>query len=222
MDRRRAAPCPHSWEVAQILDSTQSKFLAYSAMNNGNPHLSIGMTAGWVEAQPNVQSATTLDSIYITITMKSGLQTTFMFDETDSAGNSLFKGGKPGKNEPSLSVSGTLSENTITNKNALIYCAGYSQFYGKNNAIASTVNILNGAGLTVTLLTDAECTYQAVNTFPNHGLVIIDTHGMPDAFMIGTPIVISNTIVSNALFNDTIIAQGGQDMLSRKLSYPGN
>ncbi len=207
---------PSLLEATQILNSTDSIFLAYSALNNGNPHLSMMQTASWLQTQSNVQSATTLDSVYVTITLKSGLRTTYMFDETDSAGNSLFKGGEPGGAH--LERVGTLSNHTIPNKNVLIYCAGYSNFYSGNNAIQTTDNILTGAGLNVTLLTDAQCTYQVVNTFPNYGFVIIDSHGFPDAFMIGTKITISNTIVSDALFNAAIVAQGGQDMLNKLLS----
>ena len=211
-------PTPSLLEVTQILNSTDSTFLAYSSLNNGNPHLSIMQTAAWVQSQPNVQSATTLDSVYITIVLKSGIRTTFAFDETDSAGNSLFKGGGPGAGGSHLARFGPLSNNTITNKNVLIYCAGYSQFYRTNNAIQSTANILQGAGLNVTLLKDADCTYQAVNTFPNYGFVIIDTHGMPDAFLIGTYIKMDNTLVTDDLFKASIVAQGGQDMLDKLLS----
>ena len=212
-------PTPSLFEVAQILDSTQSKFLAFSALNNGNVHQAIMQTLTWVQSQSNVQSARALDSIYIMITLKSGLQTTFSFDETDSAGYSLFKGGGGSTKEQALSRSGTLSNNTITNKNVLIYCAGCKEFY-KNNETQSTVDILQGSsvGLNVTVLKDEQCTYPIVNTFQNYGFVIIDTHGAPDAFMTGSKITLDNTIVSDDLFKARIIAQGSQDMFDKLMS----
>jgi uncharacterized protein (TIGR02145 family) len=212
-------PSPSLYEVAQILDSTQTKFIAYSALNNGNAPQAIMQTTSWLQSQPNVQSATALDSIYITITLKSGLQTTFSFDETDSAGYSLFKGGVGSAKEPTLSHNGVSSNNTITNKNVLIYCAGCKEFY-KSNEIQNTVDILNSssAGLNVTMLKDDQCTYPLINTFQNYGFVIIDSHGSNDGFMTGTKITLDNTIVSDDLFKARIIAQGGQDMFDRLLS----
>jgi len=68
------------------------------------------------------------------------------------------------------------------------------------------------------VLKDEQCTYPIVNTFQNYGFVIIDTHGAPDAFMIGTKIAIDNTIVSDELFKASIVAQGGQDMLNKLMS----
>ena len=210
---------PSLMEVAQILDSTQAKFLSYSTLNNGNPHLSIMQTTTWLQSQPNVQSATVLDSVDITIFLKSGLRTTFSFDEVDDSGYSLFRGGSPDGKGSRLSKFGTLSDNTITNKNVLIYCAAYSQFY-RGGQMQIPLGILNGSdiGLNVTVLQDAACTYQVLNNFQNYGLVILDTHGMPDAFMIGTTISIDNTIVSDALFNASIVTQYGQDMLNKLLS----
>ena len=212
-------PTPSLFEVAQILDSTQSKFLAFSALNNGNAKQAIMQTLSWVQSQSNVQSARALDSIYIMVTLKSGLQTTFSFDQTDSAGYSLFKGGGEGKEEPILSHNGILSNNTITNKKVLIYCAGCKEFY-KNNETQSTVDILQSSpvGLNVTVLKDEQCTYPIITTFQNYGFVIIDTHGAPDAFMTGTKITLDNTIVSDDLFKARIIAQGSQDMFDKLIS----
>jgi uncharacterized protein (TIGR02145 family) len=216
-----SGPAPSLLEVAQILDSTQAKFLAFSEQNNGNPHLSIMQTASWVQSQPNVASAMALDSVYITIILKSGLRTTFAFDETDSSGASLFKGGggSGSSKEPVLSSSNVLSTNTITNKKVLIYCAAFTDFYFFNE-IQSTVDILNKstAGLDVTILRDEECTWQKVDNFKDYGLVIIDTHGLQDAFMIGTKIHIDNNTVSDELFKASIVAKGGQAMLDKLLS----
>ncbi len=217
-----SGPAPSLFEVAQILDSTESKFLAYTELNNGNANQSIMQTLSWVQSQPNVQSAAALDSTYITIILKSGLRTTFYFDEVGADSMSIFRGGggSGSSKEPALSGSGILSKNTITNKNVLVYCAGYSNFYLSNGSIQVPINILNrsGAGLNVTLLEDEQCTYQIVDHFKDYGLVIIDTHGFPDGFMIGTKITVDATITTNDLFTASIAKQGGQDMLDKLLS----
>ncbi len=82
------------------------------------------LTTNWVKNQPNVQSAEALDSIYINIILKSGLMTTFSFDQVDDSGRSIFKGGGHNANGVHLSVAGNHSKNTITNKKVLIYSAG--------------------------------------------------------------------------------------------------
>ena len=80
-------------EVYNILDSTQAHFLLFADQTNGDAAKAIELTTNWLSLQPTVQSAESLDSAYVTITLKSGLTTTFSFEQVDSLGHDLFRGG---------------------------------------------------------------------------------------------------------------------------------
>ena len=65
------------YEMEGILDTTQVQFLNYADQNNGNADEALMQTAKWLESQPTIQSVNTLDSTYIFITMKSGIDRFF-------------------------------------------------------------------------------------------------------------------------------------------------
>ncbi len=210
---------PSMLEVQQILLATNAKFLQYADTTNGNPWQAIMLTTNWVKSQLNVQSAEALDSTYINIVLKSGLMTTFSFDQVDDSGRSIFKGG--GKDIPGahVSVSGSHSKNTITNKKVLIYSAGNQDFY-KNNEIQSLYNIFKSSslGLDVTLLIDEQCTPEMVDHFGDYGLVILDTHGNPETFMSGIIIEIDTTTKTTEQIKQAILKQQGQVLYDRLLT----
>ncbi|MEI8133570.1 MAG: FISUMP domain-containing protein [bacterium] len=177
-------------EVFKILDITENRFLHFGDSTNGNPWKAIMRTADWLQTQANVQSVETLDSIYIRVTLKSGLKAMFHFDETDANGKTLFRGGghSNGKNDMSLEPSPhLLSTNTIKNKKVLIFSPPYYEFYANNNEMQKVLDLLHSSSLNlnVTLLKNEECSFDVVNTFGDYGLVILDTHGKPDGFMVG-------------------------------------
>ena len=206
-------------EVVKILDTTQKKFLQFADSTNGNPWKAIMRTTEWVKTQSNVQAVEALDSTYINILLKSGLQTTFFFDRIDANGHSLTKGGGGASlhNNPELLGNSILSNNTITNKKVLLYLAGFSQFY----TAAQIQKILDyftnsGLGLTVTVLKDDQCSYKTVESFKDYGLVIIDTHGGPDVFLSGSSLsVYPNINLTDEQSKITIIDQLGQDCFDK-------
>jgi uncharacterized protein (TIGR02145 family) len=212
---------PSLLKVAQTLDSTQSKFFAYSKLNSGNPGLSMIQTAAWLQSQPNVQTVAVPDSLTIAIVLKSGLSCRFVFDEVDSAGLSTSRGGKPDPGGPTLSFSrdGTLSTSTITNKNVLFYIPVYNQFYTPAE-LQQQEDYFNNSplGFNVTALTNSACAYKSVESFGNYGLVLIYTHGQPDGFLSGNVISVGDRDSSDNLFKADIVAQGGQDMLDKLIS----
>jgi len=203
-------------EVAQILDTTQSKFLQFADSTNGDPWKALLLTAKWVSTQPTVQAASVFDSAYLNITLRSGLITTFFVDAIGNDSLSLFKGGGGSalSKNPAITHSGTLADNDITNKKVLIYSATPANFY-RSGELEAKVSAISSAplGLDVTLLTGQQCAYNIVDSFKNYGFVIIDTHGFPDGFVTGTQITFIGDLFSipNDIFKDSIINEAGQD-----------
>ena len=214
-----SGPAPSLLEVRQILDTTAERFLLYADSTNGDPHSALMRTENWVRLQPNVQSATTIDSTYLTITLQSGLEAVFFFSEIDNTGFPIFRGG--GKKSPEqahISFPG-LSKNTITNKKVLIYAPAWTEF-NLQSTVPKTVSTLtnSGLGLDVTVLKDEECTPVVANTFKDYGLVILDTHGTPDSYMSGTILDIPKTNKTESQYKDAVILQLGSDVYDRLIS----
>ena len=227
-------PTPSLLEVTSILDSAQSHFIQYVNWNGGDPRKAIQLTADWLELQPNVSSAFTLDSIYITIQLNSGLETYFNFEQVDDSGYSVLRGGggipddaveankADGIVNPRRSASVTPATNTITNKKVLLFEAGAGSL-NVEPQIKRTLAWINnsGLGLDVTVLRGIQCSAGVVPTFQNYGLVILDTHGVPDAFLVGSHLDLSSTPLTDAALKSLVDAQVGSgtssDLTSGKL-----
>ncbi len=228
------ASAPSLGQVALILDTTQSVFLKNAVTTNGKPHPAIMLTAAWLKAQPTVESADVLDSTYIYITLKAGLTCLYYLEEVDSAGMSLTRGGGPPGNvvlqRTAQHGASTLATNTITNKSVLIFAPVYHEFY-KLTGMQNVLDLFSKSSLdlNVTVVKDSECTTDVVDKFGNYGLVIIDTHGLPNGFMIGT--TIPSTYTSFAAEDTALLLvntgalgidnfQAGTIMLARGLVVP--
>ena len=211
---------PSLLEVQQILDTTAAKFLQYADATNGDPWRALMLTANWVQSQPNVQSVFTIDSTYLDIVLKSGLQTDFFFNLVDNNGHSIFRGGGGGQNPENANISfSELSKNTITNKKVLIYAPAWTEF-DLQTTVPKTVSTLtdSGLGLEVTVLKDEACTPAIANTFKDYGLVIIDTHGKPDAYMSGTIIDVASDLTTELQYKNAVIKQVGLDFYNSILN----
>ena len=176
-------------EVTRTLDTVYGKFYELAQHNlSSSPGQVLQLTADWVTTQPNVKNVFFFDSAYLDIELKSGLRTTFMINRVGSDSLSLSRGGPHGSGGHLVQSGKT--NHTITNKNVLIFspfidCIDNDLY--KKGELDHLVNIFKNSGqdFKVTLLQCTECTISAVESFGNYGLVIIDTHGVPDGFLSG-------------------------------------
>ena len=84
---------PSLLEVQQILVTTSSRFLHYADSTTGDPRKALKLTVNWVQSLPNVQSVSIIDSTYLSIVLKSGLQTDFFYNSVKDNGYPIFRGG---------------------------------------------------------------------------------------------------------------------------------
>jgi uncharacterized protein (TIGR02145 family) len=185
---------PSLFEVVTVLDSAQSKFIEYANLTNGDFTRTIDLTEYWLMTQPNVQSTFSMGDGYIYITLKSGLKTTFYFNEVDDEGYSIYRGGEGGSSLNAANAfienaAGILSKNVIENKKVLLF---ETDIVGLKlePQIKIITDLLNKSdvNLKVTVLRNEQCTVEAVETFRDYGLVIIDGHGMISTFELGKEI----------------------------------
>lgn len=177
-------------DVARTLDTAYKVFYDLTKSNAGNTPGEVNLLlAEKIKGFPNVKSVDRFDSLNLLITMNSGLRSYFILNLIDDKKKSISRGGEPtakrdGKIEP-------LSVNHISNKNVLIYAPFYEcklegDFYddGYLNSIAEVFHIAD-PDFNVTILKCGECSVDAIKTFKDYGLVIINTHGMPNGFLTG-------------------------------------
>lgn len=203
-------------EVHTVLDSVQNVFLASAQQTSGKVDAALRLTVDWLLKQSNVSDAYTLDDNYITIILKSGLKTEFYIDETDDAGNSIFRGGSGSNDSYSVPLSNIrahtspLSENTIKSKKVLLFAADTKSLPGVATQIPKTLSRLtnSGLGLEITVLKDEQCSYGVVEHFGDYGLVIIDTHGSKEGFRVGTTLDFS-TVRTEADATGQVSSQAG-------------
>ncbi len=178
------------YEVTQILDTVQWMFVDFAKAKPGSsPGQIIVQTAEWVQTQPKVKDAYWFDSTYIEIEMESGLRTTFMITIAGPDSLSTYRGGGSGSGG-GIVTAGKKTNNTIENNNILIYAPfvgkEYDDLYhdGELNKLVTTIKN-SGKNLNVTLHENDQCTIKDIESFGQYGLVIINTHGVPNGFMTG-------------------------------------
>lgn len=204
------------------VDTADAMLLRYAAENYGNPKIALELTQSWVLQQENVADAYVEDSTYLRIKMNSGLITILYLDFIDENDFSLFRGGGTGKLSKFSGIrNGGDCSNKIDNKNVLIFAPAFTEFYGKNS------NFLQGIGkiytdsdedFTVTILTDEQCTYEELSTFGDYGFVIIDTHGIPDGFLLGYKLNFNPVPKTQEELTTAIIDQVGEDVYNMILN----
>jgi len=205
---------PSVLEVNNILDEASTKFFEFAAQTNGDPRAAMYLTKDWILTQKTVEEAFVDDSTYLRIVLKSGLKTVYYFIDTDLDGKAKYRGsGATGSRNHLQLTGGTGCSNKIENKKVLIYVPAWNEFY-KDGEIEKIVKIFTDAGedYEVTLLRESECSVDIIKTFGNYGFVIIDTHGLPDGFKIGTKIYSDEDIETEGEMKAIIIDAGGQQL----------
>jgi len=208
------------FEVVSVLDSAQSKFIEYANLTKGDFTRTMDLTEYWLMSQQNVQSTFSLGDGYIYINLKSGLKTTFYFNTVDDNGVSIYRGGKGGSSINAASefinhANEILSNIIIENKKVLLFETSID--LNLEPQIKIITDILNNSGLDlkVTVLKYEQCTVEAVETFKNYGLVIIDGHGDINTFQLGEKIDFTNKPKTKESVNNEIQTQLGSSDASK-------
>ncbi|MEO0605444.1 MAG: hypothetical protein AAF211_28695, partial [Myxococcota bacterium] len=137
----------------------------------------IGALATWLEGQPGVSGVRTLDETYVFWTLPSGLETGFWIDEVDADGQSLFRGA-PG---------GAATATEISEACKLDISQDRILFFNAEPAFATqeaTLQVIPER-FEVDSCTGSACDFGRIGSFGEYGLVVLNTHGLPNGFMTG-------------------------------------
>ncbi|MEP7233700.1 MAG: FISUMP domain-containing protein [Ignavibacteriota bacterium] len=178
------------FEITKTLDTAQGKFREFSSAHpHSTPWQILQLVADWIRTQPNVKTVLFYDSAYLDIHLQSGLRAMYIINQYGTDSLSISRGG--GKPVTSMKLTPTArANNVITNKNVLIFAPFVGKALGDlyhAGDLDHLVNVIKSSDheLKVTLLQNNECSVDAIASFSNYGLVIINTHGVPDGFITG-------------------------------------
>lgn len=169
----------------QALAQLEAKMMEYSRNGDANSLALVKAAADLVDGE-NVTAANHFDSTYVYITMASGMEVIYALIPSDAAGNPLTRGG--GYGGGTLKRMAADCANDITNRKILQFNA---EFQTSPDAAGILAQKEDEFDLEVTTLSNTACTYEVLNTFKDYGLVIINTHGLPNGFMLGTKLPVS-------------------------------
>lgn len=141
-------------------------------------------TAAWLGSQENVASTQILDDAYLDVTFDSGLRHMLWLNLVDENGLSVYRGGGMGRSLARVREGECEPETVAENKTVLLYAPVTTEF-GLEFELSATQRRLENAGLSVTVAKDADATPDVYATFPNYGLVFIDSHGAAQGTMSG-------------------------------------
>ena len=178
-----------SFQSFKTMEAVANRFIEIGDSMNVAPPVALYYASLWAQLQPEVEYAFTLDSAFLIIHMKSGLEKTIALRKLDVDGLSVYRGGTGGTEHVSrISSFDSKCSHKIENKKILLYAAYEYQFYSGNEFQTRVVDkIKNGdvADINVTVLKNEQCTIDAMLTFNQYGLVILDTHGYPSSIYTG-------------------------------------
>lgn len=175
-------------EVLNLLDSTQIKFIEYAKISNGDLNRTLDLTELWLSKNPKVKSVINLYDGIIDIVLNSGLKTSFVIEDIDEKGYSLNRGGEVKMDDKDYiqKIKEILSKNLIKNQKVLLYEADTKSLVLEPQILKTTELLKNSSiKFDLTVLRNEQCTPDVVETFKDYGIVILDCHGLKEAFQLG-------------------------------------
>jgi uncharacterized protein (TIGR02145 family) len=155
----------------------------------------------WVIQQPDVDHAIIGSMGLLEIYYKSGLTSIVSIEATDAAGNLLYRGGgngdlKDNKRATSNFVNPkfktTGEEHTINNKKVLVFNTVSKEFYNDQYPYVDELEDGN-TKLQVTQVNNVAADLSVLSTFKDYGFIILNTHGMPQGFLVSSKVAQLNT-----------------------------
>jgi hypothetical protein len=168
------------YEVSQAFLQLETNIASYSEQGNNNP-LSLILAAEDLVNNDLVSVVEVFDSAYAYITMQNGLEVVFALMPVGEDGAPLVRGGGTGSGGPLKPLLGGCA-NEIENKKILLF---ETDFETTASAYSVLTDNKDEFELEITRVKANSASYDVVQTFPEYGLVVLNTHGLPNGFLLG-------------------------------------
>lgn len=202
-----------------LLNLSYTEFYEFASKNNGNAPAALYETGKLILDTGIPQDVYIVDSIYMYIVMNADITMLLRLDYVDENDKSIYRGGPDSGNRLMQLLNENSCSNAIPNNKVLLWGAAddLSIDYSTIKEILSASDF----EFEVTELLREECTPSSLKTLDQYGLVLIDTHGMPDAILTGSKLNFREEIKTLNDFKKAMLASlsqdGFDDFLSGKL-----
>jgi uncharacterized protein (TIGR02145 family) len=199
------------FESYQMMESARERFIQIGDSMDIAPPEALYYTSLWAQNQVGVDDAFSLDSAHLIIQMTSGYESTLSLHEIGLDGLNVYRGGGSGTGTGKLSeFTGSSCSNEIVNKKVLLYAAYEHKFYAANEFQTRVVDKIENSDVDVEVfvLKNQECTVDAMLTFDEYGLVILDTHGDISGILTGITFTLDSADIPNSV--DEYLAMIGE------------
>ena len=171
------------YEVMQTLSLMESTVLQLSKDGASNEQV-LNQAANIIRNRPEVSKVVVADSVYAFITLTSGLKTIYSLIPVDENGAPITRGGSTSGGGLFKKLAEGDCSYDIENRKILLFNAEPS-FDTERSTRAVIEDNAQKYDLELTRLYYRQCTYEKLTTFGEYGLVIINTHGHPNGFLLG-------------------------------------
>lgn len=186
------APEDELVELVELLASAGQRFDALVDQDGLRIQEAVIGVRDWLQGQPGVATVHAWDSISVFLTTANGLQGSLFIDRVDATGNSLYRGGGAGTLQR-IDGGGDCGK-PIDNKRILFFNA--EPDFAPFSWVLSTIP---EDEFEVTSLTGPAASMEALASIHEYGLVVFNTHGVPNGIMIGGQVALDEEEPATAL-----------------------
>lgn len=171
------------FDMVHTLSKARSQFFVIYEQAE-YPNKAIMLLSDWLEQLEEVNSTQTIDSTYIYIKMISGYTCVFHLIPTDDNGKVLTRGSAmtTGLKQFAASPSGGNCSNKIENLKVLFFDG---DILLRTSNLEHDILKNSETDFEITQMLLEQCNLDAINSFHQYGLVILNTHGYPNGFQTG-------------------------------------
>lgn len=202
------------YDVALAYDELEQGMYAYSRQGYTATEALVA-AAQDLESLSSVSNTWFVDSSYINLVMASGLEAVYVLTPVDSVGQPIYRGGGGAGGGEFKMLSATCS-NEIANKKILLFNAAFGTSFNAGQVLNNNRDKYN---LEINELLGSDCTYDVVTTFGNYGLVVLNTHGLPNGFMLGEklPVIIKDDLANLEAFAENFNSDAARSIADQLL-----
>ncbi len=192
-----------------LLNLGSTAFYEFASKNNGKAPAALYATGKMMLDTGIPQDVYIVDSTYMYILMNPEIKMLFRIDYVNENGKSVYRGGPNGGNRLTRVLNNNSCSDAIPNNKVLLWGAADNLPFN----YSSIKNTLSESDFEfeVTELIHEQCTPATLKTLDQYGLVLVDTHGVPDAILTGSKISFPNGAKTLKEFKEVIVATLSQD-----------
>ncbi len=160
----------------------------------------------WIVEQESVKEAYYYGLNTVEIYFKNGLRSSILLIPTDEDGHHLLRGGGAANHLSEFNFNAQVNSTKKIKNNKVLVLNPYSKEF-KLDDYSHELELFEGGSekFHVTVVRDENVGLDDVNSFSDYGFIILNTHGLPNGFMVGTDYDLPEPELGKELRSDEIL-----------------